>query len=300
LKGMRLTRPSQPLWRYNMTLGFGPDFWAAQQRGLYVARSGQSLLVASVLLVTLVLALTLLQGIFSMVLRQVLPVEVLVENSNDFVALQTALVKSMVLGLLPASLVAAAITWVLAGKFNATGDRGIPLHVPKLGVLGWVCLTVGMLLTMWAVFTLTFLLLGIDPATYAPSKEVLSDVNSAAGMVEKAMADLSRQPVLFAIAMPGVTVAVPLVEELIFRGAIFSALRNSWFGKTGAVVITAAAWAAVHAVSSPLLFVFIIFIMGLALGLLLLRFGSLWVTIVCHCAWNAFSSIAIFGSQLPQ
>jgi uncharacterized protein len=65
--------------------------------------------------------------------------------------------------------------------------------------------------------------------------------------------------------------------------------------KDGAVVITAALWAVVHGASAPWLFVFVIFIMGLLLGWLLLRFGSLWVTIVVHAAWNGFSSLAIFG-----
>ncbi len=87
---------------------------------------------------------------------------------------------------------------------------------------------------------------------------------------------------------------------MIFRGALFSALRHSWVGKTGAVVITAAAWAVIHAMGAPWLFVFIIFIMGLCLGWLLLRFGSLTLTIICHACWNLVSSLAIFGGQVPS
>jgi len=42
------------------------------------------------------------------------------------------------------------------------------------------------------------------------------------------------------------------------------------------------------------MFVGVLFVMGLALGLLLLRFGSLWVTICCHILWNVISSGAMF------
>jgi membrane protease YdiL (CAAX protease family) len=33
------------------------------------------------------------------------------------------------------------------------------------------------------------------------------------------------------------------------------------------------------------------------LGLLLLRFGSLWVPIACHSLWNALTSFAFLGAQ---
>ena len=107
-------------------------------------------------------------------------------------------------------------------------------------------------------------------------------------MVEKVMADLSDEPLLFALALPGVTLLCRSWKRLCFAGRLFSALRNSWFGKTGAVFITAAAWAVVHGMAAPWLFVFIIFVMGLVLGWLLLRFGSLWVTIVCHVRLEPF------------
>ena len=90
--------------------------------------------------------------------------------------------------------------------------------------------------------------------------------------------------------------AAPLTEELLFRGALFSAIASSRLGRIGAVMITAALWALAHATSAPLLFVGILFVMGICLGLLLLRFGSLWVTIACHASWNAMSSLALFGA----
>ena len=278
-----------------MQWGFGPDFLAAKQGELYNERTGQPLWLAALFVVVLYLVLTLLQTIIGLLFIPLVsgpPVDL-----TDPVSLQGSLVKATIVGLLPSSLIAAYICWRFSAVSNVTGVRGLPLHVPNLGVAGWFAIVLGLLVSLWAVFTLTFIVLGIDPATYAPTKDGINDVNSSAGIVEKVLADLADEPVLFALALPGVIIAVPIVEEFVFRGALFSALRYSWFGKTGAVILTAAAWALVHGMAAPWLFVFIIFIMGLALGWLLLRFGSLVVTIVGHGFWNAFSSLAIFGGQ---
>lgn len=278
-----------------MQWGFGPDFLAAKQVELYNERTGQPLWLAAFFVVVLYLVLTLLQTIIGLLFIPLIsgpPIDL-----TDAVSLQGSLVKATIVGLLPSSLIAAYICWKFSTINNATGVRGLPLHVPNLGAAGWFVIVVGLLAALWAVFNLTFIVLGIDPASYAPTKDGINDVNSSAGIVEKVLADLADEPVLFALALPGVTIAVPIVEEFVFRGALFSALRYSWFGKTGAVILTAAAWALVHGMAAPWLFVFIIFIMGLALGWLLLRFGSLAVTIVGHACWNAFSSLAIFSGQ---
>ncbi len=278
-----------------MTLGFGPDFYAAKQGELYNERTGQPLWVAAVFVLVLYLILTLLQTVIGLLFIPLVGGPAV--SFTDPASLQGALVKATIVGLLPSSLIAAFVCWKFSLVKNATGVRGLPLHIPNLGVAGWFVIVVGLLVSLWAVFNLTFIVLGIDPATYAPTKDGINDVNSSAGIVEKVLADLSDEPLLFALALPGVTLAVPIVEEFVFRGALFSALRASWFGKTGAVVFTAAAWALVHGMAAPWLFVFIIFIMGLALGWLLLRFGSLAVTIIGHASWNAFSSLAIFSGQ---
>jgi membrane protease YdiL (CAAX protease family) len=64
----------------------------------------------------------------------------------------------------------------------------------------------------------------------------------------------------------------------------------------GATLVTSTVWALLHA-TEPWLSVGLIFMMGLVFGFLLVRFGSLWVTIACHAAWNAIYSIVIFGSM---
>ena len=52
-------------------------------------------------------------------------------------------------------------------------------------------------------------------------------------------------------------------------------------------------------ITEPWLAVGIIFVMGLVLGALLIRFGSLWVTMACHGIWNGVYALMIFWAQ-PQ
>ena len=58
-------------------------------------------------------------------------------------------------------------------------------------------------------------------------------------------------------------------------------------------MVTSALWAGLH-LTEPLLSVGIIFIMGLVFGWMMYRFGSLWVTMACHGAWNTMFALALF------
>jgi uncharacterized protein len=279
-----------------MTLGFGPDFWGALRSELYAAKTGQSLLASAGLLVALIAVIFILQNIAGIAMLPLATDQNLLDLMKNQDELKNVALKAGIIGMLPASLVAMFVIWVTGKFFNASTDRGIPLALPDLGIAGWFVVIVGFIALMLALFSLTFFVLGIDPATYQPTKDGLNDPNSLSGIVEKAVADLADEPMLFALALPGIAVATPIAEELTFRGAIFSALRHSWFGKTGAVLLTSAGWAIIHGLGAPWLFVFVIFLMGIVLGILLLRTGSLAVTIACHACWNLFTTLNIFGN----
>jgi membrane protease YdiL (CAAX protease family) len=47
-------------------------------------------------------------------------------------------------------------------------------------------------------------------------------------------------------------------------------------------------------VTEPWLSIGLIFVMGLIFGWLMVRFGSLWLTIACHGLWNGFYSLLIY------
>jgi uncharacterized protein len=209
---------------------------------------------------------------------------------------QELFVKATVIGLLPSAILILFIALFFA-RFGLPKRMGrLPLRLPQLGWLGWIVVVLGFGALMLGIFSGTFAALGIDPETYTPSGAGLGNDKSSAGVIEKTMAALAKNPYLFALALPSVILAAPLTEEIMFRGALFSGIASSRLGRTGAVLITAALWALAHAAGAPWLFIGVLFMMGIALGLLLLRFGSLWVTIACHASWNALSSLGLFGA----
>lgn len=93
----------------------------------------------------------------------------------------------------------------------------------------------------------------------------------------------------------GVTVAAPLVEEIIFRGLLLAWMLEwrpsfwPWFGRMGpypAIGLSALAFALAHLGGSPL-FLVVLFIGGLLYGWVRWQSGSLWPSLAGHAAWNS-------------
>ena len=283
---------------------FGTDFKRARREWLYPVEVMQRPWRASLFFVLLFLASAILQTVAGFLIyyfwHGAFDVSAL-GNANSSVSLwvpsdQELFVKATIIGLFPSAILIVFIALFFA-RFGLPKRMGrLPLRLPQLGWLGWIVVVLGFGLVMLGIFSGTFAALGIDPETYAPNGGGLGNDKSSAGVIEKTMAALAKDPILFALALPSVVLAAPLTEEIMFRGALFSGIASSRLGRTGAVLITSALWAMAHATGAPWLFVGVLFMMGIALGLLLLRFGSLWVTIACHASWNALSSLGLFGA----
>jgi uncharacterized protein len=203
------------------------------------------------------------------------------------------LTKSMIMATLPAAILAGVLAWTFAKVRNGEPRKVLALGNPRLSALQWLGIILGFVAGMWVVATLVTVLSGIDPAQYTPGPDGTSPSTGSAGLVKEAMYSLAHEPARFLIAVLGVTFGAPLAEEIIFRGQAFAVLAQSRIGKWGAVFVTSVCWALLHA-TEPWFSVGLIFLMGLVLGWLLLRFGSLWVTMACHGAWNAVYSLLIF------
>ena len=94
----------------------------------------------------------------------------------------------------------------------------------------------------------------------------------------------SFDPLLFLLA---VGVLAPVTEELLCRGAIYNTLREK-INPTVAVLLSAAIFAAIH---MNLYQASYAFILGLLLGILMVRTGSLWLAILFHIIYNIAGSI---------
>ncbi len=93
-------------------------------------------------------------------------------------------------------------------------------------------------------------------------------------------------------------IGAPVSEEMLFRGFLQSALAQSRVGYFGASLVTTMGWTGLHVgyTAAGLIEVFLI---GLLLSWLLWRTGNLWVTIVCHAAYNLTLLAVLAAIELP-
>jgi membrane protease YdiL (CAAX protease family) len=82
-----------------------------------------------------------------------------------------------------------------------------------------------------------------------------------------------------------VVIAVPMWEELLFRGFIFEGLKNSPMGVNGAILMSAVWWAGMHT-NYNLGGLIVILVFGIILGLARARFNSVLLPIVMHAIYN--------------
>ena len=99
--------------------------------------------------------------------------------------------------------------------------------------------------------------------------------------------DLLRgaMPVQYAAVIGIVVFLAPLAEEVFFRGFVLQGLLPS-LGPWGAVAASAALFSVAHAAVGLLI---PIFILGLLLGWLFLRAGSIWACVTAHAFQNALA-----------
>ena len=86
-------------------------------------------------------------------------------------------------------------------------------------------------------------------------------------------------------------VFAPWFEEFFFRGFLFAGWQSSRLGPVGTVAVTSALWAALHIQYSAYGMVQI-FVIGVLLGIMRIRTGSLWSPLLMHFAWNLAGMVA--------
>ena len=102
-----------------------------------------------------------------------------------------------------------------------------------------------------------------------------------------ALPDVAGETLTKIISTPGgyfvIALLAPVVEEVVFRGAILRALLSSMKSKWGAICFTAALFALVHANPAQMPHAFL---MGWLMGWLYMKTGSILPAIVFHWANN--------------
>ena len=204
----------------------------------------------------------------------------------------SAFLKSTIIGVFPASVLTGVFIWWVSKFRGGVPSDVLALRWPRLGWLGWLFVIGGFLIAMYIVVIFVVVVFQVDLSQFQAGPDGEPE---AQDLVRQSMAEMAKEPVLYWVAVLAVVIGAPLGEELIFRGYMFSFLSKTRVGLAGATLLTSAVWALSHKFTAPWFLVGVLFVMGIALGCLLIRFGSLWVTLICHGVWNAISSLTILG-----
>lgn len=137
----------------------------------------------------------------------------------------------------------------------------------------------GRVLARWLLFTGIFILAS-DAISLLTGNPVVPQ------FVERAYVSSDFKALLW-IAL---VLAAPLFEETLFRGFMLSGFSRSWLGLSGAVVLTAAAWAVIH-FQYDWYGIMTVFVFGLLLGAARIRTGSLIAPILIHAIVNGFAAL---------
>ena len=269
----------------------GEDFAGGWFRRIYAPVNPAGLGVAIAIAIGLILLHQVLQVLLSTVVLAALFDGSFEDTRN--------IVKASLIVIFPASLVIAFVAWKLAGLQGGDARKVLNLRTPRITPAGWAALIIGFLAAMYVAIIVIVMALGIDLDQYTPGPNGTSPESGSAGLVKEAMFDIANEPWLFLLVFPSVALGAPIAEELIFRGQLFSALSLTRLGASGTTIVTSAAWALLH-LSEPWFSIGLIFIMGLVFGWMMYRFGSLWVVIACHGAWNGIYALILFTSLGAQ
>jgi membrane protease YdiL (CAAX protease family) len=110
--------------------------------------------------------------------------------------------------------------------------------------------------------------------------------------VEVLAGGITASPANFAMLTVLLVVVAPLAEETFFRGFLLPMLRHrmpTWAAVCGSAV----AFAALH--GSALLFPWLLF-MGIVFGLVRVRTGSVYASILLHAMTNAVATLSIIAA----
>ncbi len=175
-----------------------------------------------------------------------------------------------VLSIIPAHLLTLALAWVIVTR---AGKR------PFFRTLGWEW---GGGFTFWRSTALAVLLLLVGIA-----------VAKLAGPADNALEQLIRSSRAATLAVAFVaSVTAPLVEEIVFRGVLYSALRRL-AGVAGAVACVVIIFAVIHVPQYWPSFGVIatILILSLALTLIRARTGQLLPCFIVHLVFNSIQAV---------
>jgi hypothetical protein len=91
----------------------------------------------------------------------------------------------------------------------------------------------------------------------------------------------------------GVALMSPILEEVIFRGYLLKGFAHSFIGVYGSIVLTSAIWAVIH-FQYEVVYLVMIFFIGLVLGYARFKANSIYIPIMMHIIFNLSAGIELY------
>lgn len=139
-------------------------------------------------------------------------------------------------------------------------------------------------LFLW-IFVFALLILGLDLLTVSLGKPVVPDV------MKTITNSTDHQWLLFF----AIIISAPILEELFFRGLMFEGISSSALGPYVAIFLTSLIWSAIH-LQYDLYGMTSIFFIGIMLGYVKYKTGSIYLTMILHTLNNTISTIELLLS----
>jgi uncharacterized protein len=193
------------------------------------------------------------------------------------------------LTMIPTSILTAWLAYRAAGWWGGNRQHAIATDLPNLGWLGWATIVASFIVVVGLVAVLVRYLTG--------NMENI-------GEVEKTVLSLKTELWAYVLIPLAVGIFGPIAEEFIFRGALFSRLLATRLAVSGTILVTALSFALIHVTyflqgfKEGLIALIPLFFIGLALGWLRARFGSIWVPVACHAAWNMLTVVLLLFTTI--
>ena len=121
----------------------------------------------------------------------------------------------------------------------------------------------------------------------------LLTVALGADRIPKEFLEVYRNAACPPLLVSAILIAAPWFEEVFFRGFFLRGVAASRLGAAGAVLLASALWTSLHYTYPPV-HLGVVFSLGLLLGAVRLRTGSVSVTILMHAVWNAISTAEVY------
>ena len=167
------------------------------------------------------------------------------------------------------------VTWSAAMWFGDVPGKVLALRAPPQG---WRAYAISFAVFIAGVVLMNFVISVIDPGSNKDDLKTFEEMFKSSG---------------WWLALLMVGVGAPLSEEFLFRGFLFPAIAKTRAGIIGATLITSGVWASIHFYS--VLGMVQVFVLGLLLSWILVRTGSLRVTMVCHGLYNTALALAMMA-----